>query len=972
MSDTPIGNEPDPYQDLVERAKAARSEADAANRRARGLPAEVHESPFTHQTVEFETREQAEKYIRENAWQAGLSREGESQPTPNYKAAQDFIEQDDLRKGSARAQKAREEAAEAARIAAGKADVRQTGQEVLIANMRKIRLATSITSAAITRGFGNVSGDLYKKLLEERNKYIIPAAQMPPQGVLELLQPTNMSAFLHATPAQLSSLMPLLRFFIVSKNKDKKTGRPLQKEVYFSDFASEKKIKDLAAARRGHTIYDPDDDKTNKLFSKGSEVGIKSFTWDYHNKHEGDKIIKAKLELYFGTLTELINKEYLNFIFTNGKHNSADPSTTGTDRGGISARMKYLEKKIKETEDSGVLLPGKSPQKAKNDKVTDDFKQLKVVVGWSIPKGNQKDLERLFGGPKKFKSFKEGVQATQKVILLNLTNYDVNFSQEGPVTLSLDYVGSSDNYLSSVEADILGENNFSQGNLNSQQVLIFADGLDKDLGQRKIDPNGYLYHQMTNDEYGKVLLSESGKIPVRLDRLKRESDYIARKREFAVLQESYGSNVSEKGQQEGLEKLDSYAESVEKAYSRAKKELRVKRYASLINNLIGGTGRGSRVYVAHATKGADDQVTVKVGGSGARAKKDAKDRLKKLAEMTPEDRAKFMKSEDGSPLGRTFTRGEKTEDEMAQVKPEYMAIPFVLFGDIIAAAMQNAEMREDIKLIFGTFTPRLVGITEGNADPWINHHEPIYDIPIALDYLVQFLFDNMVDKDRDEYPFRLFFDQFLRAITMLLNNQSEYKMRISFDYTLYMTQEEIKPEKDPDLLLLTKKDFPDIQKNLFNQIISSDKPVLSYYVLFARQVVTDFTGDRVKDEKAGIFHYALGADRGIAKNFNFSKQDTPQFQALQIEEINRPNRYPNALILPQNVSLDMVGNTLHKNGDLICVDSRAALGAMANEVLALGGYYRVVRSSNKITNQGYSTTVDAVFQHRMKNKKSGS
>jgi len=857
----------------------------------------------------------------------------------------------------------KEKAEEAARIAAGKADVRMTGQEVLIANMAKIKQETSVTSAPVTR---NIPLSPAKERFKRRNKYVIPAAGMSPQGVLELLQPTDMSSFLHATPAQLSSLMPLLRFFIVSREKNKKTGRPLQKEVYFSDHASEKKIKNLAAARRANTIYDPEDDRSNRLFSKGSEVGIKSFTWDYHNKHEGDKIIKAKLELYFGTLTELINKEYLNFIFTNGKKHPSDPAVTGGDHAGIAGRMKRL--RIRQDKLQASLKPGTAPPKNKNDKVTDDFKQLKVAVGWSIPKGNKADLERLFGSnSKKLQSFKAGVRNTQKVILLNLTNYDVNFSQEGPVTLTLDYVGSSDSYLNSVESDILGENNFSQGSLNSQQVMIYAEGLLKDLSNKKIDPDGYLYHQMTSDSYGKELIKATGKIPVRLDRLLRESDFIATKRELAVLEESYGSNTNPQAQKKALAILDGYAESVEKAYLKAKKELRVKRYASLINNLIGGTGHGSRVYVAHATKGADDQVDIKIGGSGATSATKARERLQKLAEMTPEDRAKFIESEESSPLSKTFTRGAK--EGPPSNKPEYMAIPFVLFGDIVVAAMQNADMREDIKLIFGTFTPTLLGVP-GYMD-WYNHYnEPIYDIPIALDYLVQFLFDNMVDKDRDEYPFRLFFDQLLSAITMLLNNQSEYKMRISFDYTLYMTQHEIKPEKDRDLMLLLKDDFPEIKRNLFNQIVSSSKPIMSYYVLFARQIDTDFTGDRTKDEKAGIFHYALGADRGIAKNFNFSKQDVPQFQAMLVEELRQDNRYPNALILPQNISLDMVGNTLHKNGDLICIDSRAALGSMANEVLALGGYYRVVRSSNRISNQGYSTTVDAVFQHRMRNKKS--
>jgi len=44
------------------------------------------------------------------------------------------------------------------------------------------------------------------------------------------------------------------------------------------------------------------------------------------------------------------------------------------------------------------------------------------------------------------------------------------------------------------------------------------------------------------------------------------------------------------------------------------------------------------------------------------------------------------------------------------------------------------------------------------------------------------------------------------------------------------------------------------------------------------------------------------------------------------------------------------------------------LGEFANQILALGGYYRVVRSSNSISNRGFTTTVDAVFQHRTNSK----
>ena len=71
-----------------------------------------------------------------------------------------------------------------------------------------------------------------------------------------------------------------------------------------------------------------------------------------------------------------------------------------------------------------------------------------------------------------------------------------------------------------------------------------------------------------------------------------------------------------------------------------------------------------------------------------------------------------------------------------------------------------------------------------------------------------------------------------------------------------------------------------------------------------------------------------------------------------------------ALFLPQNVSIEMYGNGIHRNGDLIFVDSRAALGNWAGTKLGIGGYYRVVRSSHSISNRGYTTNLECVFELR--------
>ena len=112
----------------------------------------------------------------------------------------------------------------------------------------------------------------------------------------------------------------------------------------------------------------------------------------------------------------------------------------------------------------------------------------------------------------------------------------------------------------------------------------------------------------------------------------------------------------------------------------------------------------------------------------------------------------------------------------------------------------------------------------------------------------------------------------------------------------------------------------------------------------------------------------LGSDRGLAKQFNFSRQETDYFQEMLIES-NNPSDKIQALFLPQNVSIEMYGNGIHRNGDLIFVDTRAALGDFASQILGIGGYYRVVRSSHAITNRGYVTTLDCVFELRAGRKK---
>ncbi len=291
----------------------------------------------------------------------------------------------------------------------------------------------------------------------------------------EALFSSGAGGFLQATPAQLGSLMPLLRFYLVDQDGN-------QEEIYFSDIVSEEHIKKMANLK-GKSVDEIINYKTNR----GGEAGIKSFRWNFDNKHEGDYVIGAQLELYFGSLVELANINYLKFLFPTGNDVdiAQDLSDKAADRRarttGKSKPPNEVLSKLKTEIDAYEKVLGKGNKELKsfiskrNSQITSsskkNFRQLKVIVGWSIPEGSESQLHSVYGADK-FKQFKKDIKKTQTAILLNLYDYNVNFTQEGPTTLSLSYLGSTDNYLANDSSDIFGSNNFNTQGLND---FLFKD-----------------------------------------------------------------------------------------------------------------------------------------------------------------------------------------------------------------------------------------------------------------------------------------------------------------------------------------------------------------------------------------------------------------------------------------------------------------------------------------------------------------
>jgi len=768
-----------------------------------------------------------------------------------------------------------------------------------------------------------------------------------------LLMPPESRAFVHGTPAQLSLLEPLLRFYVVDQDG-------AQREVYFSDYTTEERLLKLSSLRRANGV----DEVFSPKSEVGANVGVRDFSWEYHNKHEGDKIVQASLNIYFGSLSELVNLNYLQFLFTNGLKNPAAPpvaniaggkeipNTTIQQR--ILAYKKEIQDKMQFMQPTQVNPKSKTytpaPDEAMDKRIKEDFRQLKVAVGWSLPKGRKTEMLRLFRGnthkekSKALKSFLQGVSGTQQILLLNLRNYDVKFEQNGSCVLSIQYVASTDNYLSRPASDVLGSRNFKSGHLNKRVVEVPLDTveLDKCWGQ------GYLAYQATQS-----IKNGSNSIRLRLDKLTSESDILAATIKIKELENEASSRTTE---DKDLKFFREASEQVESAYFAVKNAIKQERYSQFLARIMSG-----HLFQAEVRNGAKGGFELKYSGqavNGANAK--VREWFKKIAKAnvtkggaTQESADKIAKS-----LFERFPASKVNPNH------NFMQLYYVRLGDLIKIAMEQSGMREDISWLLGSFYPGTAGVPGYAAGTAAEIPEMIYDIPISLEYFGQFFYKNVVLEERDEWPFRTFMEGLLSMVTQAMNRATKYRLGINFDYTVFSTYTNMMTNTG----IMTESDIHRFRPALAGESYHQNKKVKSYYILYVKQMShRGRTGKRSADENVGIYHYTIGSSRGLAKEFHFKAQDVPQFQAMNLEINNRAHEgtsLSRALILPQNVDIDMMGNSLHKNGDLIYVDSRQALGSFANSVLTLGGYYRVVRSTHTISSAGYHTTLGCVFERR--------
>ena len=903
----------------------------------------------------------------------------------------------------------------------------------------------------------------------------------PPELLLSLMtNPAEAKEFVNATPAQLSMLEPLLKFSIVDQDGN-------SEPVAFSSYSSEENLLSLASLRatQGSTLL-----KSRR--TEGTNVGVKKFSWKYHNLHEGDYVLSANLQLYFGSLAELVNERYMQFLWLDGNPTPLARSLKPKDAGQTnSQKLENLDDKrdkifhaalpfIKlarlfsgpDTQGEAQVIPlgaysayFSACESLNKRYQAGAFRKLEVQCGWSVPRGKKSELMSLFSGGDrgrrdKMNKFLEGVAATQKTIFLNLADYDIDFAQDGTTTLSINFFGSADIRLNSGEkSDVLGTGQVhrTQWDRYWAQEFPMENPAQYGFNMEKLTARmSYLSTQMIWPQVGGVVLdrpSGTGVLPdqvwLSLRGIEADHKYFMLQLEQAKLEAAMAPAAPEP--KKLIQQLEDMLEQIGIASRVMRRIVGPLRYNKFLRALMDS----SRIFTARAeTKVILQDPTTGLGEvqtnlefrpwhsadvSTAKALDAQKARLKAYAKSY-----KAQKTADGTSfkidkdaikklLKNSF---DKTQDYTKTGVNGYTGrydVFYTRLGDILAVGIDLAGLNTFTSpgFILGSFSPsqaKLKGFTPATASQrnratahsaalnWgsqafggqnLSDNEEymmLYDIPISIDYFNEWFMEQVIEKERTQWPFRQFLDALLDLATKLINFITETKGQLSLDYTVQtltgrfllerrdarhgfvatgkppVEEWHAKPHEASGGSVLSPIDLRStkdavaavtsytkgglglpVKINSGNNIGELFQP-LDTYIISARQMGMGYrTGDRDYDESEGIFHYVLGAERGIAKSFNFVKTDQPYYREMQLEAMNNTGR-SRALIIPQNIELEMVGNNLHKNGDYIYIDSRSLLGTYANSTLSLGGYYGVYESENEITAQGFTTRVKGIYQ----------
>ena len=325
----------------------------------------------------------------------------------------------------------------------------------------------------------------------------------------------------------------------------------------------------------------------------------------------------------------------------------------------------------------------------------------------------------------------------------------------------------------------------------------------------------------------------------------------------------------------------------------------------------------------------------------------------------------------------TLQVGDQLSDLQAEVEAEHTALRN---REVINKTLEN------FKMLLGNITVEIKNsATAGPTTVNLAH------IPISVDAFTQFMIDNVLSKDIDQYPYFKFVDNVLSSLvtdllgsnclgglvsskprpqTNLVESRTDLETHAIF-------KENTAPQGVPWKTLHAHA--VDFNNPVFDTCMTSDAAATNlsqYFIVSSADTdMSHLEGDRVVDATSGLLHLHFGADRGLVKHMKFNKTDQ-EFLPESRFVSEGSSVILNQLANVYDVNVEMVGNNLFKIGQYVYIEART-LGAGPSwgwsetedgetiarswsNIMGLGGYHLITEVGASIdATGGYNTTIKA-------------
>lgn len=727
-----------------------------------------------------------------------------------------------------------------------------------------------------------------------------------PGTLMNKLLGVGSKEFFSIKEKDMAILQPKIRLF---KTVFTKEGKKIDAEIKFKEFIDPADVTLITQGTR----------------RRGGGVGLQKFEWEDMGTNPGDtgKAFASTLILHCSVIDDLFEEQPVY-----------------DDNGKRVGELSYAD-----------LIRTPPTKFLRNNIYNDKFFRIKVQIGWAVPSAAKRIMSQ---------ELINAINNTTVTLALNLTNHKIDFNQNGSIKLTIDYIGAIEGKLLSPEADIF-------------------------YVERKVE------QQIQNI---KRLIESEG------DRVKKLEQKVAaqggRKGWFGKAAAFLGiGEISQ--EQMDLEDLEKSKEKRIQTKSNVIREDRSKAYKRFLSKLE----KANRIFYVDVPK-EQIQILGEINNQQLSRSATAELRAEKIKNFKQNSqRARFdiksYSSTRPSALKQSLSRAmtiknaEEREEFLGEIdkklsratsakKEDVARVNFIYFGDVVNAALEVLYDRPETTTIDrrdGSDEFRFILGPIEIFDPVKQRKEivSLADIPISLNLFNAWFLKKVIRPQLNKYLLRDFLrDACSELITAALSPAcfgdaaKGRTNRVSFSvFSLPSNSNDILcPEATTTGRFGNRRMHIDsLNTSAIQRSSLNIKNVKNYMMLYVSGVFPDgLQGNYEQDTRSGIYHFHVGADRGLVKKISFERADVQYLKESRIHNSEDVQKGDLFLSEPYNATMNMVGNSIFKPGMALFIDpSSVGMGSSIprHKRLPLGGYYNVTKVNGEIGPGLFNTSLKLTY-----------